>query len=490
MAEQDKSPGTIPISYGDVVSINLSTDENRIIFSDGIIRTQVYLEDLSQYISKESLSYRCLFKIYPSFINTYKKEALALKSNTDNLYSGNTKPKGVVEELKEKLTLEYKFNLEHYEKVQGTPIPFDQSVQFLHIASNKFLSCHFREADIERENYKLELMDTPSEATNFKISPSYKHQQESEGYIYYGDSVFIVHSTYYLNKIPYLQCTYREDALSGAFARDVYAFETHRHDFGDGRVVLDAHSGGSESINEVEMKKDKDKEINISLEKSMRWTFRHFSSNEIEEKEYLLYGNIVWLNHVEYNASMLVRKHKKDTLSLDLARVTVLEHYQQYIGNTNGMWVIEHENHLTGGLVQWGEKFKLRHFSSGRYLTVVKDPQTDTSELGLEVKPNKNCLFEFVTTSSAVSKNQNGKLISKESFVRIKSPAYDEWLHVEILGDMLKSALSPEPKDDDIFRLVKANNSEIWETNFLLSCFPVLKDYLNYLEDPNKKVCF
>jgi len=489
MAEQDKSSGTIPISYGDVVSINLSSDENRIIFSDGIIKTQVCLEDFSNYISKESLTFRCLFKIYPSFINTYKKEALALKANPDNLNSGNSKPVGVIEELKEKLTLEYKFNLEHYEKVQGTPIPFDQSVQFLHIASNRFLACHFKEADIERENYKLELMDTPSEATNFKISPSFKHQQESEGYIYYGDSVFIVHSNYYLNKLASLQCTYKDEGMIGGFAKDVYEFETHPHNFGDGRVVLDAHSGGSGSLNEIDIKKDKDKEINISLEKSMRWTFRHFSSNEIEEKDYLLYGNIIWLNHVEFNASMIVRKHKRDSLSLDLARVTVLDHFQQYIGNTNGMWVIEHENYLTGGLVQWGAKFRLRHFSSGRYLSLNKDTQTDNSELNLETKPNKNCLFEFVTTSSVASKQNQAtnKLISKESFVRIKSPVYEEWLHVEMIGEFLKATLSSEQKDDDIFRLVKANNSEIWETNFLLSCFPVLKDYLNYLEDPNRK---
>jgi len=74
------------------------------------------------------------------------------------------------------------------------------------LASNKFLSCHFNEAEIEKENYKLELDDVPSEATNFKISPSYKHQKEGEGIVYYEDLILINHSSIVLDKSPFLHC--------------------------------------------------------------------------------------------------------------------------------------------------------------------------------------------------------------------------------------------------------------------------------------------
>ncbi len=34
------------------------------------------------------------------------------------------------------------------------------------------------------------------------------------------------------------------------------------------------------------------------------------------------------------------------------------------------MWIIENENFQNGGLVEYNKKYRLRHFSSGYYLSV------------------------------------------------------------------------------------------------------------------------
>ena len=81
------------------------------IFSDGLIKTRIYLKDTS----KKSQIYRCLYQIYPSFINTYKKEVSDITNEGEEPGEKTTYRQRIkTDELKDKLTLEYKFNLEHY----------------------------------------------------------------------------------------------------------------------------------------------------------------------------------------------------------------------------------------------------------------------------------------------------------------------------------------------------------------------------------------
>ena len=47
--------------------------------------------------------------------------------------------------------------------------------------------------------------------------------------------------------------------------------------------------------------------------------------------------------------------------------------------------------------------------------------------------------------------------------------------------------LSETAKDDDVLKLYKANMSEIQETSFLISCFPVMRKTLNVLKLLNEK---
>lgn len=67
-------------------------------------------------------------------------------------------------------------NIETSQKLKDVPLAFNKSIQFLHIATNRFLACNFNEAETERENFKLELNEFPSDKTAFQLLPAFTHQ--------------------------------------------------------------------------------------------------------------------------------------------------------------------------------------------------------------------------------------------------------------------------------------------------------------------------
>lgn len=75
--------------------------------------------------------------------------------------------KQIISELQDKVTMEFRFNLENSNKSRRQPISFGQQIQLLHVASNRFLSCHFESAEQESENFKLHFDDFSSDATIF-----------------------------------------------------------------------------------------------------------------------------------------------------------------------------------------------------------------------------------------------------------------------------------------------------------------------------------
>lgn len=62
-----------------------------------------------------------------------------------------------------------------------------------------------------------------------------------------------------------------------------------------------------------------------------------------------------------------------------------------------------------------------------------------------------------------------------------------QWLHIEESDEesqpLLMSSFTKESRDDDVFKIFKANLDEIWETNFLISSAPILSSYLSFLKE-------
>jgi len=45
---------------------------------------------------------------------------------------------------------------------------------------------------------------------------------------------------------------------------------------------------------------------------------------------------------------------------------------------------------------------------------------------------------------------------------------------------LLIPVLNKKHSEEDVFKVFRANSNEVWETDFLISCFPVLEEYSKY----------
>ena len=67
------------------------------------------------------------------------------------------------------------------------------------------------------------------------------------------------------------------------------------------------------------------------------------------QPDVIYYGDSIWLHHLEFNSSFITGKGADNTYI-----VSMLYQHQnniEWLGNTNGIWVIEHADFRTGGPV-------------------------------------------------------------------------------------------------------------------------------------------
>lgn len=60
----------------------------------------------------------------------------------------------------------------------------------------------------------------------------------------------------------------------------------------------------------------------------------------------------------------------KDNLDVSIVPSEIFSNIEVYSGNTCGMWIVERKNFKVGGYVQFENLYRLRHLSSGLYLSV------------------------------------------------------------------------------------------------------------------------
>ena len=57
-----------------------------------------------------------------------------------------------------------------------------------------------------------------------------------------------------------------------------------------------------------------------------------------------------------------------DNLELKIIEGKSKESYEEYIGDTYSMWVIEYEDFRIGGVVGYEKNYRFKHLSSGMFL--------------------------------------------------------------------------------------------------------------------------
>lgn len=510
--EEEKSK---VLEIGSFVSFSSVQNPESFIYTDGFVKDRITLRNFARPDAKNVFS-KCLFQIYPFFTNTHKKEAQNLLDESKSHHHGEDKPQGKVgtksqkeiHELQEKLMIEFRFNQEAFKKVTNNPVSFGQPIQLLHISSNKFLALRPVEADMERENYKLFLEDITSDYTVFKFMPCYRHQKDSEGLIFINDHVYLTSAILILNRVPYVHFT--EISRPAGGQEELKSIEPEiktAKSVGKSLSNVVYRGTGSQttaSKSYVETKKlQKYKiEVNGSIETPVKLMLNQFSQYIPDENNFLCYGDTVWLNHSEYRASLVVTKQldsKSSTSSMkvDFDNTVKSDNFKQFVGNTNGMWIIESENYQKGGFLPWNTPARFRHFSSGQYLcvkSVTKDDKSKSKDLriSLSPEPDQDCLFELNYIESTLPKGEPRaqQYVLKDSFAMFQHCESKSILHLTIgkqgsSSSFWKPTLSKRWTEEDAFRVIKANFNEVWETNFLISCFPKLRDFLDDLIESN-----
>ncbi|KAL4438749.1 hypothetical protein ABPG74_013422 [Tetrahymena malaccensis] len=249
-------------------------------------------------------------------------------------------------------------------------------------------------------------------------------------------------------------------------------------------------------------KNSSNQEANVSLEQKTKWRIILYA-NTCDKQDFLQYGDVIWLNHVETGFTIISKKSENTYNNSNYVTVdssSKKDQSSKYEGNTNGMWIIEHENFTQGGLITWEDRFFLRNFSSGKYLS-LNPCRTNLEQATFKVSEFPDVLSLFTFTPISTSDRQKDMVyIAKDSFFFIKSIYLKGWIHIRqkqeentqahtvqyqnefVKGSLLLKIKYQQPLDDDAFKVIRATMTEVLEANFLISCFPILRQSLSKLQ--------
>ena len=156
-------------------------------------------------------------------------------------------------------------------------------------------------------------------------------------------------------------------------------------------------------------------------------------------------GDIIWLNHSEKDATLASSKDvnldkqgsaaaQKEALNVEFVNSNISDNFQQYSGNTNGMWVIESQDFRVGGFVQWDTSYRLKHFISGLYLGIKSSRGTQGYSMIMSIYPDKSTLFTFEKVLSATHKLSPylRKYITKDTFVTLRNNETSTYLKLQV----------------------------------------------------------
>ena len=85
------------------------------------------------------------------------------------------------------------------------------------------------------------------------------------------------------------------------------------------------------------------------------------------------------------------------------------EKFQKFIGNSNGMFVIENESMTKGAFITWKEKYRLRHLLTNKYLKMSEESEKsenqlyDLRKLALADSKKDSMMFQFQIIYSTLS---------------------------------------------------------------------------------------
>eukprot|EP01080_Neovahlkampfia_damariscottae_P000959 gene959-9866_t len=325
------------LHYGDIISLYIETGSNETGFFNvnGIVDERCGLQ--KSKIGEFPPNFReCLFRVQTANLyqerKTYRKELdhyellefdpsdeAANKDLTDSA-------KVVLTELREKMLTEERNNQKEFQRTNGTPVKYGDSIQLYHLVSKKFLQVSKESGEVQKDSFKLFLDPNGSTSSYFSITPVVKFRIDGEE-INLDDSVH-----FYTKKFGmYLNC-----------ANGTY--------------------------------EDQRNEINISLQKDTKWTIRQYSIGTKDDEEQLKSGDVIRLYHKEYDSYLFINHGMNGNL-VQLCPAEDLSNNTIYT-----MWEVELEDVTRGGTIFFNSSYRLRNLATQHLLSVEMNQEDDDEE--------------------------------------------------------------------------------------------------------------
>lgn len=417
-----------PICYGSLITLKTTEEYN--LAAQGFI-------DNSPYLQREIFHHfnLAVFRIIPQSIYSVQNEILDYTRDIkDNSFMEKVEK---LSKLEDSLEGEIKTNMQNYSILKGQPIKYDSLIQLVHVQSHKFLALERNEtSEIEKENLKVSLEDFPSEYSHFKILPGYVFQKYTDG---------VVQST---DKL-YLEILIPELRRSGY----LHSSSIHNNELFMSRInsLLDSTNKISNYL-----------EVNISLDQKTRWMVSEFSES-VQDDPYLSCGDYIWITKSEDGISLAVNKKKKKGLM-----------FTPNASDINGMWMLENSDCAKGGFVEIGACYRLKHISTGSYLFI-----NDDFTPGLSEETCEGTLWVFLPLESECKYlliDEMCFLINKKTRLTL-SLENNNYQIVSIPCNNTITSINEET----VYKITKAGEEVVWETLFLLHCYPILWGFTQFL---------
>ncbi|CAG9329528.1 unnamed protein product [Blepharisma stoltei] len=409
-----------PIKYGSLITIKIP--KSSLLYSHGFIDNDLYLREQSQ---SDFIGH--IFRIIPFSMYGAQNEVLNSLPEISK-YPFSEK----ISRLEDFLDAEVESNLNNYAALKGTPIKFGSLIQLEHYKSQKFLTLKSNEnADIEKENFKISLEDYSSEFSIFKIQPCFKFQEEGIGYIKENDKIYLEIAISELNRCAFLHAT---------------------------------HSSLASIIDQINGEAGKSFEVNASFEQKSQWIFQEFAYTKNEEIDYMKLGDCVWI------------KPSEEKVRLGAFGKESKVYFNDNCNDTNGLWIIENENCATGGVLNSNMNIRIKHLSTGCYLSIGKS-RNSKDKLILEKELKKKTVWKLVK----IKDEQN---IINDDYCRILNVKKNVYINSK---KRTKSGLDYTPSLTDendeftCFRIFNADSERVKETQFLLNAYPIISYYPQFL---------
>lgn len=436
------------LHFGQLISICLEDDS--FIQSKGFIDNSVYLQQFDENGTHDFSS--AVFRVLPQCMYSVQNDLL-FASEELNQQQFSEK----FSRHEESLEGEIKTNIQTFNNFKGEPVRFGSIVQLQHVSSYKFITLVPQEnAEIEKENLRLRLTDFASECSYIRIEPGFKFQKESDGLVRINDRVVFEILLPDLTKAAYFNAN---DYLTAV----------------------------KSEMNEGELLK---REVNASLDHKIRWKVKQYSKFISEKDTSLVCGDYIWLTHSE-EESCLVATNRNEGSNV---------FFNRNMNDTNGLWKLEGENEREGGYITSDRTIRLKHTSSGLYLSLIKEDGkmkgVDSFSRSIVNKLMSQSMFALTLSNkndpctlwrlNPLLNNKKARKLNRDDFCVLINTETSSVLHgVQDKKQEQGTSLIPFMKNDineeSYFKVFKCEDSMIWGTLFLLDCMPILTEYPSFV---------